>query len=73
MHTMFAHLTLIFVGETLHLSWIVPILIRNVLACWAICGFWDWFLYLSPWQKKLAKFKVTQTVPTHQLWYNKTH
>ena len=64
---MFAHLTLIFVGETLHLSWIVPILIRNVLACWAICGFWDWFLYLSPWQKKLAKFKVTHTLQQNAL------
>ena len=67
MHTMFAHLTLIFVGETLHLSWIVPILIRNVLACLAICGFWDWFLYLSPWQKKLAKFKVTHTLQQNAL------
>ena len=45
----------------MQLSWIVPILMRNVLACWVICGFWDWFLYLSPWQKKLAKFKVTRT------------
>ena len=50
-----------FAGETLQLNWIVPILTRNVLACWAICGFWDWFLYLSPWQKKLSKFKVIHT------------
>jgi len=51
-------------GETLHLNWIVPILIRNVLACWGICGFWDWFLYLSPWQKKLAKFKMNPAYPS---------
>ena len=45
-------------GATLKIDWILPMLIRNVLACWVICGFWDWFLYLSPWQKKLHKFKV---------------
>ena len=49
-----------FAAETLSLDWIAPILMRNVLACWVICGFWDWFLYLSPWQKKLSKFKVSR-------------
>ena len=47
---------------TLRLDWILPMLMRNVLACWAICGFWDWFLYLSPWQKKLHKFKVLRHI-----------
>ena len=61
LHKCTQYLLISFSGETLQLSWIVPILLRNVLACWAICGFWDWFLYLSPWQKKLAKFKVTRT------------
>ena len=45
-------------ARVLGFDWIIPMLLRNVLACWAICGFWDWFLYLSPWQKKLHKFKV---------------
>merc|ERR1711992_337953 len=51
-------------GATLQINWILPMLIRNVLACWIICGFWDWFLYLSPWQKKLHKFKMNPIYPS---------
>ena len=47
-------------GKEFALGWMSHILIRNVVATLVICGFWDWFLYLSPWQKKLAKFKVSR-------------
>ena len=45
-------------AKSLNLEWIWPIVTRNLLGCWIICGFWDWFLYLSPFQQKLMKFKV---------------
>jgi len=51
-------------AQTLQLDWILPMLLRNVLSCWAICGFWDWFLYLSPWQKRLHKFKMNPVYPS---------
>ena len=38
-------------------GWMFHILARNLLATWAICGFWDWFLYFSPLQAKLHKYK----------------
>ena len=45
-------------AKNVELDWIWPIVVRNLLGCWIICGFWDWFLYLSPFQRKLTKFKV---------------
>jgi len=50
------------------LSWVMPIVVRNTLATLAICGFWDWFLYFSPLQAKLHKYKITQQYPSiHQM------
>jgi len=61
-------------GASLSLDWILPMLVRNVLSCWAICGFWDWFLYLSPWQKKLHKFKMNPVYPSmRQLRHDALH
>ena len=40
------------------------ILLRNVIACLLICGGWDWFLYFSPLQAKLHKYKMTATYPS---------
>jgi hypothetical protein len=51
-------------GKTLRLSWMLPILIRNLVGTWVICGLWDWFLYFSPLKEKLAKFKVNQQYPS---------
>merc|ERR1712002_198047 len=45
-------------------DWMILILGRNLLATWVICGFWDWFLYFSPLQAKLAKYKMTQIYPS---------
>jgi len=45
-------------------NWMVHILARNLLATWVICGFWDWFLYFSPLQKKLHKYKMNPTYPS---------
>lgn len=41
-----------------------PILIRNLLATWIICGAWDWFLYFSPLTEKLQPYKITQARPS---------
>ena len=37
-------------GAEFSLDWMLLILVRNLVATWAICGFWDWFLYFSPLQ-----------------------
>ena len=29
-----------------------------------ICGFWDWFLYFSPFKNKLHKYKMNQKYPS---------
>jgi len=29
-------------------AWMWPILLRNLIGAWAICGFWDYLLYFSP-------------------------
>ena len=31
-------------------GWMMSIVVRNSLATLIICGFWDWFLYFSPFQ-----------------------
>ena len=30
---------------------------RNMVAAWAICGFWDWLMYLSPLAPRLPSWK----------------
>ena len=42
----------------------IHIIARNLLATWIICGFWDWFLYFSPIQKKLHKYKMNPVYPS---------
>lgn len=44
-------------------QWMWPILLRNLLATWVICGFWDWFLYLSPMKEVLRPFKMNPKYP----------
>eukprot|EP00051_Salpingoeca_urceolata_P026491 m.477535 g.477535 ORF g.477535 m.477535 type:complete len:389 (-) comp20856_c0_seq1:247-1413(-) len=51
-------------AQTWSLSWMLPIVLRNLVATWLICGFWDWFLYFSPLKDKLHKFKFNQTFPS---------
>jgi hypothetical protein len=51
-------------AKTFAASWMIPILVRNLAATWLICGFWDWFLYFSPFAKKLAKYKFNPRYPS---------
>ena len=44
-------------------TWTVPIMLRNVLATWLICGSWDWFLYFSPLKSRLFPYKMNPTYP----------
>merc|ERR1711973_397535 len=46
------------------LGWMSHILLRNVLATLIICGGWDWFLYFSPLQAKLHKYKMNPVYPS---------
>ena len=45
-------------------GWMSHILFRNVIATLLICGFWDWFLYFSPLQAKLHKYKMNPVYPS---------
>lgn len=51
-------------GKTYELSWMLPIVFRNVLATWLICGLWDWFLYFGPLKEKLHKYKLNPKYPS---------
>mmetsp|Transcript_16087 Transcript_16087/g.24245 ORF Transcript_16087/g.24245 Transcript_16087/m.24245 type:complete len:332 (+) Transcript_16087:54-1049(+) len=51
-------------AEEWSLSWTLPIVLRNVLATWVICGFWDWFLYFSPLKDKLSPYKINPSYPS---------
>ena len=44
-------------AKTYSLDWILPLLLRNLLATWLIAGSWDYFLYFSRASEKLHKFK----------------
>jgi len=44
-------------------SWLTPILIRNLLGTWVVCGLWDWVLYFSPLKERLSEFKITASYP----------
>jgi len=55
-------------GKVYSANWISHILLRNVLATWVICGFWDWFLYFGPVKDKLHKYKMNPVYPSfHQI------
>ena len=51
-------------GKTFSLDWILPILFRNIVCTWLICGFWDYILYFSPFSSKLDQFKFTKIYPS---------
>ncbi|CAK9041394.1 unnamed protein product [Durusdinium trenchii] len=51
-----------------------PLLVRNLIATWVICGFWDWFLYLSPMKEVLRPFKMNPKYPPlRQLQHDALH
>merc|ERR1712109_275606 len=52
------------VATTLSWSWMWPLLVRNILSAWAVCGFWDWLMYLSPLAARFKPFKIYPKLPT---------
>lgn len=53
-------------AKTWSWDWMWPLLVRNLLAAWLICGLWDWFLYFSPLSAKLHKFKLNEKYPNRK-------
>merc|ERR1711962_258072 len=51
-------------ATTLSWSWMWPLLVRNILSAWAVCGFWDWLMYLSPLAARFKPFKIYPKLPT---------
>merc|ERR1711936_127232 len=51
-------------ATTLSWSWMWPLLVRNILSAWAVCGFWDWLMYLSPLAARFKPFKINPKLPT---------
>merc|ERR1712012_1026749 len=51
-------------ATTLSWSWMCPLLVRNILSAWAVCGFWDWLMYLSPLAARFKPFKIYPKLPT---------
>jgi sterol desaturase/sphingolipid hydroxylase (fatty acid hydroxylase superfamily) len=51
-------------AETFSTAWIMPIVIRNIVATWLICGFWDWFLYFGPLKEMLRQYKMNPIYPS---------
>ena len=46
------------------LSWMWPIVLRNILGTWLLCGSWDWWLYFGPVKDKLENFKIFPKYPS---------
>jgi len=55
-------------AKTLEFSWIWPIIARDVVATWVICGCWDFLLYggfgSKALKQKLFKFKINPVYPS---------
>ena len=51
-------------ASTLELEWMWPIVLRNLVATWVICGGWDFFLYFSPFAPRLRPYKLNQKLPS---------
>ena len=47
------------------ISWMWPILLRNIIALYVICGGWDWVLHFSSLKDHFKKFKLT---PEYATW-----
>lgn len=45
-------------------EWMWPILLRNLMGTWLICGFWDWILYFSPLAQTFKPYKIIEDYPT---------
>lgn len=55
-------------ATNLEWSWMWPIIVRDLIATWLICGLWDFFLYFGfgfpALKAKLAKFKINPRYPS---------
>ena len=51
-------------ATALEFAWMWPILLRNIVATWIICGGWDYFLYFSPLKEKMRPYKLNTTYPS---------
>merc|ERR1711962_1641904 len=49
-------------ATTLSWSWMWPLLVRNILSAWAVCGFWDWLMYLSPLAARCQVVKLRERI-----------
>jgi len=45
-------------------EWMWPLLVRNIIGTWVLCGLWDWFLYLSPMAYAFKPYKIINDYPT---------
>lgn len=48
------------------MSWMLPIIARNIAGAWLIAGTWDWLLYFSPLTTRLQPFKFNPKRPSTQ-------
>jgi len=46
------------------LEWMWPILLRNLVGTWLICGGWDYILYYSPLAPAFKPYKLVDEYPT---------
>ena len=53
-------------GKEFKLSWMMPIIIRDLIGTALIAGTWDWILYFSPLKERLNKFKFNKVYPSTQ-------
>lgn len=53
-------------AKTFELSWMKPIIIRDLVGTAIIAGFWDWLLYFSPLKQRLEPFKFNKVYPSTQ-------
>ena len=49
-----------------NLEWIVPIVIRNLVALYVICGVWDYILFYSRLAPYFAPYKMFPEYPTFE-------
>jgi len=61
-------------ASVLSISWMWPIIVRNLIGTLLICGFWDWWLYFGPLKSKLFKYKIVPKYPSmnqmrHDVFY----
>ena len=54
------------IASEYEMSWMLPMLVRNLLAQFIIAGFWDWLLYFSPLKEKFAPFKMNPKYPSNK-------